>query len=75
MEVIEGIEFSLEAESILGKLHIEPGSGDAVSMLPLIDLAREVGRPKAAYSVCYIAGRDGDRVEIESSFTHPYFNI
>jgi len=64
MEVIEGIEFSLEAESILGKLHIEPGSGDAESMLPLIDLAREVGRPKAAYSVCYIAGRDGDRVEI-----------
>lgn len=65
MEVIEGIEFSLEAASILGELHIDQGSSDAGSLLALIDLAREVGKPKAAYSECYIGGRDGDRVEIE----------
>jgi len=70
MEVLADIPFSLDADSLLKEAHLAPGSDDAEELRALVDLAIRVGKPKAAYTVCFIERRDGDTVQIgEVSFT------
>lgn len=65
METLTRIPFSLEPERICVQVHLEPGSSDAQELHSLIELAREVGRPKAAYAVRYVGGRDAETVRID----------
>lgn len=44
---------------------VEPGSRDARDLADLVALAGERGHPKAVYRSGFIAGRNGDSVEIE----------
>lgn len=65
METLTKIPFSLEPEQLMAQAHIEAGCSDARDLLALIDLGRQVGRPKAAYAACFITSRDGDNVQID----------
>lgn len=70
MKSLTQIPFSLDAVSLMKQAHLEPESDMAEELRGLIDLAREVGKPKAAYTVSFVEGRDGDTVQIDGlSFT------
>jgi hypothetical protein len=64
-ETLDSIPFSLDVEQIIAQAHVKAESRDADELLSLIELAEAVGKPKAAYAVCFIEGRDGDAVQIE----------
>lgn len=65
MKTLTAIPFSLDADAIMRQVQIDVGSRDAADLLALIDLAREIGRPKAAYAPAFITARDDDKVQIE----------
>lgn len=70
MEILAEIPFSLDTASLMKTAHIRPGSADAEDLQALAVLARQVGKPKAAYTVSFIEHRDGDTVQIGGiSFT------
>lgn len=64
MEILTDISFTLDADVLMTQLHIESGSEDAGDLQGLLDLARLVGKPKAAYGEAFITARDGDTVEV-----------
>ena len=65
METLTEIPFSLDADRIMEQAHVEKASSDAVDLLALIELAQQIGRPKAAYASAFITERDSDRIQIE----------
>ena len=65
METLTKIPFSLDDEQIQTQAHVEVGSSDAKDLSSLIELAQEVGKPKAAYAVSFIGERDGDTIQID----------
>jgi len=65
MEILDSIPFLLNTEAIATQAHVESGSSDGIDLHSLVELAQEVGRPKAAYAVCFLSGRDGDTVQID----------
>src|SRR5664280_1619604 len=67
MKTITEIPFLLDADQIIAQSHVEAGSGIAADLPSLIELAQEIGRPKAAYDVCFITKRDGDIVQINDA--------
>jgi len=70
MKTLTEIPFSLDAVALIKQAHIDPGSDDAEEMRALINIAIEIGKPKAAYAVSFVDGRDGDTLEIGGiSFT------
>jgi hypothetical protein len=64
METLTRIPFSLSAVTLMKQAHVEPDSEDAKELRALMDVAVKVGRPKAAYAVSYVEGRDRDTVEV-----------
>lgn len=64
METLKDIPFSLDADSLIEQAHIEAGSTDEADFRSLIELASRIGKPKAAYAVCFVDGKDGDMVQI-----------
>jgi len=70
MQILDEIPFSLDAVKLMTQLHVGPESDDAEELQGLIDAAMKVGKPKAAYTVSFVEGRDGDTVTIGGiSFT------
>jgi hypothetical protein len=65
MEILAQIPFSLDFDQIAGPGRVDAGSSDAADLLALIELAQEIGKPKAAYAVRFIEERDGDTVQID----------
>lgn len=65
MQILTEIPFVLDANQIMVQSRVEAGSSDADDLLSLVELAQEVGRPKAAYAVCFIGERDGDTIQID----------
>ncbi|NLY02658.1 MAG: hypothetical protein GXY83_41920 [Rhodopirellula sp.] len=64
METLTEIPFSLDAATLMKQAHVEPGSDDAKELRALMDVAVEVGKPKAAYAVSFVEARNGDTVEV-----------
>lgn len=64
MEILNEIPFELDAIKLMKQLHIEPGSDDADAFRGLMDVAVAVGKPKAAYTVSFVDGRNGDTVKV-----------
>ena len=64
-EILDTIPFDLDIQQISSQFHIQTGSPYEAELLSLTHLAREKGRPKAAYRVAYISDRDGDSVKID----------
>lgn len=64
MKTLTEIEFELDRDAIMAEAHVEAGSDDAEELAALLALAREHGRPKAAYTVQFVAERAGDRVQV-----------
>lgn len=70
MVTLTDIAFSLDVDSLMAQAHVETGSSDAADIRSLVDLAMDIGSPKAAYTVSFVVGRDGDTVQIDDvSFT------
>jgi len=67
MKTLTKIPFTLDPDQIMAQARVESGSSDAADLLSLIELAREIGRPKAAYAPCFVTGRDGDKVQIDEA--------
>jgi hypothetical protein len=67
MKTLTEIPFSLDADKLTAQAHVEAGSSIAADLPSLIELAQEIGRPKAAYDLCFISKRDGDRVHINDA--------
>jgi len=65
MRTLTKIPFCLDADQIMAQAHVEVRSSDAADLLSLIELAQEIGSPKAAYAPCFVTGRDSDRVQID----------
>jgi hypothetical protein len=64
METLTEIPFSLDSATLMQQLHIEPGSDDAEELRGLVAVAMAAGRPKAAYAVAFVEGRNGDTVDV-----------
>jgi hypothetical protein len=64
METLTEIPFSLDEVTLMKQAHVEPGSDDAKELRALVDVAVKGGKPKAAYAVSFLEGRDGDTVEL-----------
>jgi hypothetical protein len=67
IKTLTKIPFSLDADQIIAQSHVEVGSGIAADLPSLMELAQEIGRPKAAYSLCFITKREGDKVQINDT--------
>ncbi len=64
MEVLGAIPFRLEAGALLRQARADADSDEARCLLKLLDTARRVGHPKAAYAEAFVELRDGDAVQI-----------
>jgi hypothetical protein len=70
MEVLDKIPVLLDETALLKQLHINPGADQEEELRGLVDLAVAVGKPKAAFLVSFVEGREGDTVKIDGiSFT------
>jgi len=70
MEILGDIPFALDAEALMAQAHIEAGSDDAAEFKGLVNMALQVGKPKAAFAVSFVESRDGDTLQISGvSFT------
>ena len=70
MERLIDIPPTIDIESLMGQAHVEAGSSDAEDLQCMVDLATQVGKPKAAYAESFVEFRDGDVVQISGvSFT------
>lgn len=64
MEVLDRIPFTIDVDALLRQVHVAPDDDDAEAVLALVAKARDVGRPRAAYDVCFVEERAGDRLRI-----------
>lgn len=67
METLTDIPFNVDAGSLMAQAHVEVGSNDAKELETLVKLAMNIGRPKAAYTVSFVEGRDGDTLRISGT--------
>ncbi len=67
MKTLTNIPFSLDPDQIMAQAHVESGSSDAAELLSLIELAQEIGCPKAGHAACFVTGRDGEVVQIDEA--------
>lgn len=65
MHTLTDIPFELDGDSLFHQAGIEAGSADAADFAALIQLAQDVGRPKAAYVVAFVEVRTGDDVQVD----------
>jgi hypothetical protein len=65
-EVLASIPVELDADSLMKNARVQPESDDARVFQQLVDLAREVARPKAVYDEAYVEERGSDTVRIGS---------
>ncbi|MFO7917308.1 MAG: vitamin B12 dependent-methionine synthase activation domain-containing protein [Anaerolineae bacterium] len=65
MTVLDDIPFSLDAESLMERLHITPRSDAAEEFRDLLRVAAECARPKAMYREAYVEIVGDDEVEID----------
>lgn len=64
MNILTQIPFSLEPDRLMRDAHVMPGSEDMDDFLGLLDLARLVGKPKAAYAEAFVERQQGDAIQI-----------
>jgi len=64
MERLTDIPFSIEIDSVMKEAHVEAGSSDADELQSMVDLARRIGKPKAAYTESFVESRDGDTLQV-----------
>jgi hypothetical protein len=64
MEVIKDIPFKLDASALLERVHIRPDSDDAQDFEKLLQLARQIGKPKALYTEVYVVLSGKDTVSL-----------
>ncbi len=64
MRTLDPIPFELDAEAIFSRLHLDPGSQYADEVNSMIDAAKELARPRAAYEVAFVQEKGADSVVI-----------
>jgi hypothetical protein len=72
METKTEIPFKLDAPSLLKRVHIRSGSEDEPEFEHLLQIAREVGQPKAIFTEAYVDLGGKDTVSLNGiTFTSP----
>ena len=72
MESLLDIPFEFDVAALMAGARIVPESDDARELGEMLDLARAVGRPKAAYRECFVEARVDDTATIgDQTFTSP----
>jgi hypothetical protein len=64
MRILDEFCFEISAEEVFGRLHLDPQSHYADEINALIDRARQLARPRAAYEVAFVEERGDDSVVI-----------
>lgn len=64
MTVLDSIPFSLDAESLMERLHVTPGSEAAKEFRDLLSVAVACANPKAMYREAYVEILGDDEVEV-----------
>jgi hypothetical protein len=64
MRTLDPIPFEMDAEAIFGRLHLDPRSQYADEVNSMIDRARQLARPRAAYEVAFVQERGDDSIVI-----------
>ncbi len=54
MRILDDIPFSVDAEEVFSRLHLDSGSQYAGEVNALIDQARQLARPRALYEVAFV---------------------
>lgn len=65
MNALTSIPVALNRPALLQRLHVTPGSEDAIALERLISRAFAVAAPKALYADVFVGSRGNDTVEIE----------
>lgn len=63
-EVLASIPVELDEQALMKSARVQPESDDAGIFQQLVDLAREIARPKAIYDEAYVEDRGSDTVRI-----------
>ncbi len=64
VNVLDRIPFALDAEALMKRVRVEPGSEDEAEFGKLLAAAREAGRPKALYRECFIEAKGDTTVAV-----------
>ncbi len=68
MEVLDSIPVNLELEDVLKKVQIRNKNEDVEKDIQaLLEITRNVARPKAVYKMSSLENRDGDSLEIDGT--------
>ena len=65
MEALTDIPFDFDTESLMKQVRAVPGSDDAREFHDLLNMAKDVGRPKAMYAECFIEAKGDNTLQIE----------
>ncbi len=64
-EALSSIPFELDAPALMKRVHIEPDTEDAAGFEALVNLARDVAKPKALYAESFVEAKGKDTVRID----------
>ena len=67
MRSLDPVPFEMDTDAIFGRLHLDPRSQYADEVHSMIDRARKLARPRAAYEVAFVEERGDDSVVIGQS--------
>jgi hypothetical protein len=65
MGVLTEIAFELDAPTLAERAHVPPDSADRGLFECLVDMARDVGKPKAFYRECFIESKGEETVAVD----------
>lgn len=72
METLLNIPFELDGPALMAGSRVMPDSDEAREFGEFLDLARTIGRPKAAFRECFVEARGDDTVTVDGViFTSP----
>ena len=65
IEALTDIPVEFDIEALMGRVHVQPHTADAETFTRLVDMAREVARPKALLAESFVEARGEDTIRID----------
>lgn len=65
IEALTDIPVEFDIEALMGRVHVQPRTADAETFTQLVDMAREVARPKALLAESFVEARGADTIRID----------
>jgi len=64
-EALTRIPFAIDVPALSKRVHVEPDTDDAAELEKLVNLARDVAKPKALYAESFVEAKGDDTVRID----------